>query len=565
MNTPPSTLGLLLAHYINAANTANQQAQYAEAYAFAKRALAIDDRSPEAWYNLALAEKGLGRLNAALQALQRTELLAPKSADALNSIGLQYLELGALDPADTLLNQALKQAPGHALALSNQGKLRMMQGRAKEAVSLFETAIAQHPRLAALHINLCSALIECGSYHEAEYAGRAAVDLAGDDPHAWTNLGAALDMLGRPQEAIKCHDKAITLAPEFSDAWFNKGNALTMLGQVEQSYACYRQAVQIDPAHAEAQLNLARLLFSAQRFPECWNKLEDRWQLRDERPPKLATAKPDWLGKASAAPLLLWGEQGIGDQILYASILPELAELPQKKYVALDKRLIPLFARSMPGFEFVDLATVSDALGFAEQLPLGSLPRFFRPDLTSFSNARHPYLQADADRSAELRHKIVRKDRLVCGVSWASKRQKLGPYKSLSLEQMLLPLASSRWHFVDLQYGDTAAERQALQEAHGIEVQHLDEVDNFHDIDGLAALIQACDVVITTSNSTAHLAGALGKPTLLLLPSGKGQLWYWAEINGTIPWYPSIQPFRQKETGNWQHPLQAIKAVLETR
>jgi ADP-heptose:LPS heptosyltransferase len=84
-------------------------------------------------------------------------------------------------------------------------------------------------------------------------------------------------------------------------------------------------------------------------------------------------------------------------------------------------------------------------------------------------------------------------------------------------------------------------------------------------LEQVAALIQACYVVITTSNSTAHLAGALGKTTLLLLPSGKGQLWYWAEIDGHIPWYPSIQAFRQNEIGNWQHPLQAIKAVLEAR
>ena len=219
----------------------------------------------------------------------------------------------------------------------------------------------------------------------------------------------------------------------------------------------------------------------------------------------------------------------------------------------------------MPGFDFVDLATVSDALDFAEQLPLGSLPRLFRPDLASFSRARHPYLQADALRSANLRSKIERGDRLVCGVSWSSSRKSIGRHKSLSLEQMLVPLASPRMHFVDLQYGDTTAERQAMRQSHGIDVQHLDEVDNFHDIDGLAALIQACDVVITTSNSTAHLAGALGKSTLLLLPSGKGQLWYWAEINGTIPWYPSIRAFRQHDVGNWQKPLQEIKAALETR
>jgi tetratricopeptide (TPR) repeat protein len=484
---------------------------------------------------------------------------------ALMPQALQHFQRGELEKAGALLRRVLDTQPRDFDALHMMGVIEAMEGKPQKAVELLTKALSVKKNNPFVHFNLARALIELDKHEDALAHHRKATELAPGHAVAWLNFGKSLFELERISESISAFDKALQIQPDYAEALNNKGLALTELGRITESIACFQQAIAHQPDLTDAHWNLALEQLKLGKFDAAWNDFDFRWGTEGYTKPVWAEQKPDWSGKASAAPLLLWGEQGIGDQILYASILPELAELPQKKYVALDKRLIPLFERSMPGFEFVDLATVSDALGFAEQLPLGSLPRFFRQDLASFSNARHPYLQADAGRSAELRHKIACGERLVCGVSWASKRQKLGPYKSLSLEQMLLPLASSRLHFVDLQYGDTAAERQALQQAHGIEVQHLDDVDNFHDIDGLAALIQACDVVITTSNSTAHLAGALGKSTLLLLPSGKGQFWYWAEISGAIPWYPSIETFRQKETGNWQHPLQAIKAAPETR
>lgn len=155
---------------------------------------------------------------------------------------------------------------------------------------------------------------------------------------------------------------------------------------------------------------------------------------------------------------------------------------------------------------------------------------------------------------------------MTCGVSWSSKRKGLGKNKSISLEQMLVPLASDRLHFVNLQYGDTAAERQALQEKHGIDVQNVDSIDNFNDLDGLAALIEACDVILTTSNTTAHLAGALGKETLLLLPVGRSKHWYWqASQDGKSLWYPSIRLFSQEQPDAWQLPLANIKSYLDQK
>lgn len=505
--------------------------QREEAIELFRKALAQNKNHSFLQFNMAKALSESGRDEEALLHHKRASQLAPSHLDTWINYGISLKKLERNDEALACFVKATAIDPGSASAWNNIGVIQHRLGLTGEAIAAFDRALSIQP-----------------DFHDA-----------------LINKSVSLDEAGVRSEALQCLEDALALDPDQAAAWNAKGVVLAGMDEDEHALACYERAIDLAKDWAEPALHKAHLLLRTHQYAQGWDLLESRWQVPDQKLKPIQTVRPLWTGSASASSLLLWGEQGIGDQILYASVLPELASLPRNKLVALDKRLIPLFARSMPGFEFIDLAAVSDALDFAEQLPLGSLPRLFRPDLASFELARHPYLKVDSGRSTELRAKIARGERLVCGISWVSKRPDLGQFKSLKLEQMLLPLASSRLHFVDLQYGDTAAERQALQEARGIEVQHLDEVDNFNDIDGLAALIQACDVVITTSNSTAHLAGALGKTTLLLLPSGKGQLWYWAEINGTIPWYPSIQAFRQHETGNWQKPLQEIKAALETR
>ena len=214
---------------------------------------------------------------------------------------------------------------------------------------------------------------------------------------------------------------------------------------------------------------------------------------------------------------------------------------------------------------------IKEISGFAQQIPIGSLGGWLRPSKESFARVSAGYLLADQARIQMLSEQISRPGKLLCGVSWSSKNAKIGGHKSLSLAQMLVPLKGEGLHFVNLQYGDTQQEREALYSEHGIEVQDVSQVDNYHDIEGLAALIVACDVVVTTSNTTAHLAGALGKPTLLLLPFGRGQLWYWSHrgrqegAQGCSAWYPSIRFYQQERPGDWGQALSQVRFDLENK
>jgi hypothetical protein len=148
-------------------------------------------------------------------------------------------------------------------------------------------------------------------------------------------------------------------------------------------------------------------------------------------------------------------------------------------------------------------------------------------------------------------------------LSWVSKNKDLGEDKSLRLQDLKPVLELPGLEFVDLQYGDTSAERKSLQESTGIRVKHVDEVDNFNDIDGLAALISACDVVITVSNTTAHLAGALGKHVMIMVPCSSGLFWYWHSERSDSPWYPCAKLFRQTVVGEWGSVVEAVGQELQ--
>lgn len=518
----------LLAYYINAAHTSNQQHDYSTARQTAQLAVALAPAVPEAWYNLALAEAGLGRVQHASTALEQARVHAQQSPDAQNSIGLKFMELGDLVSAQTCLERALALSPGHVMARANLGQLRQRQGHLPEAEALLRGALVSAPALPQLAANLGSVLHELGRYEEAEIILK----------------------------------RAVSQDPKLLPAWKNLAVVHTSLRQDVQAQNCYQQILQLDPGNPEAHWGLALLQIKAGDYERGWHNFEYRWQVDSLNVKPIQTAKPWWREQHIPSSLLLWGEQGIGDQILFGSILPETPSYAGRIIVALDRRLIPLFQRSMPGLEFVDVAQANDRLGFNAHLPLGSLPLRFRQSAENFLSARHPYLLADHDRSQAFRRMIERPSKLVCGISWHSSRKQLGPHKSIRLKQLVSALGPAQHHFVTLQYGDTRAERQAVVESEEVEVQSLEDLDCFNDIDGLAALIEACDVVVTVSNSTAHLAGALGKKTLLLLPGNEGRLWYWANQDGNNPWYPSIEMFAQQTEGDWSQPLMDVRERL---
>jgi hypothetical protein len=232
----------------------------------------------------------------------------------------------------------------------------------------------------------------------------------------------------------------------------------------------------------------------------------------------------------------------------------------------LDKRLLPLFERSFPKVSFIDKTLPTEEIEYDEHLPIADLGKYFRTCSADFDNSQKSFLKADQFRSNELRRSLLGDKKFLCGITWSSKIKTIGADKSIQLEDLLPILTINHIAFVNLQYGDIQQELFDFNKKFCLNVKECLAVDNFNDLDGHAALIQACDFVVTVSNTSAHISGAIGKETFLMCPSGKGLLWYWCnQLNGKSLWYPSIHIYEQNIIGVWFDVIQKVKFAIENK
>ncbi len=249
----------LLGQWISAAHAANTNGQFDAAAGLCKQALKVAPNLPEAWYNLAIAQRGLGRRPEALESLKKTATLTRDSADAQNSVGLEFLELAAYPEAKRYFERAIALAPGYAFPHSNLGKLLERQKRYKEAEASFRTAIRLQPDLAPAYANLCGILNAQKQYAAAENAGRKAIELAASAPLAWSNLSSSLIGRKRFAEAETACRKAIELERNTPEAWGNLGQALAELFRLGEAEAAYTTALALDPGMATLHSGLAKV------------------------------------------------------------------------------------------------------------------------------------------------------------------------------------------------------------------------------------------------------------------------------------------------------------------
>jgi hypothetical protein len=322
-----------------------------------------------------------------------------------------------------------------------------------------------------------------------------------------------------------------------------------------------------DPRNARAAYNLGLLLLARFDFAQGWELCERRYDTippvtvrRALRIPRVDAELPE------RARLAVWREQGVGDQIVYSTLLAELAT--RAGFVAeVDRRLVPTFRRAHPDWNVV--SPEESAAAFAScngHLPVGSLPRLLRPALESFSSQPRSLLAADPARArqyADLLRPGGASGAKLIGISWRSfqprVRGELGRRKSAPLEAFRALGEQAR--LLDLQYGDTSAEREAFAGAGG-RLERVDGLDLFDDLDGLLAAIEACDAVVTTSNVTAHLAGALGKPTYVVYLRGRPPFHYWSSPDGRCLWYPSVELVSGPGIDTWEKALAEVHGRL---
>ncbi|MEO0318039.1 MAG: hypothetical protein RL404_1716 [Pseudomonadota bacterium] len=543
----------------------HQQGELVDAEAGYKAVIRREPKHLHANYLLGLLYSQTERPHEAIRQISGYLKGCPNDAQAISALALAYFDIDDFERAAQLLERSLGLNANAPHTWYNLGKARFALARHESAIAAYAQALQMEPGYADAAIGKAIAEREAKLYDKAEQTLAAAIVHAPMEAGLHFHYGNVMRDLHAYEAAHDAYGATLALDPHYRDAWVNYATTCKDLDQTAEALDAYDRALAIDPAHAEANYNKSLVLLSNLHLDAGW-KLYDKRLTSEVSVQRFVGGQrvrvaPDWDRRSVPASLLVMGEQGLGDQLFFASMLAELAAQVPGATVCVDPRLVPLLQRSYPALRFIDGAQI-DAQSFDAQIYLGSLGGLYRPDISSLERVPSAYLRADAQRSAALRKRIRRDGRLTCGLSWVSRNEQLGAGKSLTLEALLPALAHDGIDFIDLQYGDHRAERDAFEAAHGIQIQHLDDVDCTHDIDGLAALTDACDLVLTVSNTTAHLAGALGKPTIVMLPDAAARLWYWPADGLKSPWYPSACLFHKSGERGWDNVVDAVALTL---
>ena len=543
----------------NVLKDAGRAEDAAEAY---RRALAIDPKHARARISLGIVRQDEGILAEVTAEARAAREAAPNDAQAKAHLAMTTYELGMLytraqrwDLASAHLLEAVALRPDDPLLRNNLANALVSAKRPAEAEAHLRHALAAAPDLAEAHFNLGNALRAQDKLDEAIAAYETALGLKKPFTKSRLNLGGVLVKLDRGDDAIGMFEAGAKEDPASAELLNALGVALQAAGRDDEAFTAFRRALAINPDSPDALRNVGVALLMHGDFAAGWEAYSHRWRCDNVKDVARDFGLPRWHGESEGT-VLVWGEQGIGDNILYAGMIPDLLARGQQVVMETNPRLTTLFERSFPGVKAVGHETPSHAVtGRSDirwQTPLPDLGRWLRADAKSFPT-RNSYLVADPARVQAYRARLEEgAPTAIVGISWKSVNPKLGRHKTLDLAQWQPILATPGVRFVDLQYGDTAVERARVEADLGIKLTHLDDLDLREDVDGVAALAAACDLVISISTTLVHIAAGLGRPTWVLVPAAAGSLWYWMRGDEPSPWYSTATIFRQPKKGDWQ-------------
>lgn len=555
-----------------------QMGRFEMALAAYERCVALDPNDAAVHVNYAVALKGAGRLEHAIAHLQRAIALQPRLAPAYVNLGNCRMEQGDLEQAGASYVEAVRIDPCDVAAILGLAKVFREQRRFELADKTLRAGLKTSPNSTDIQATLGALAHDMGRVVEAKAILETVLRADPRQPLAWRYLGNVVHDLGRYEEAEAHYRRALETAPDDADTHLNRAGVLGELGRRAAALEILDDVRRRWPGRVDVRYHCALALLNEGEFGRGWAEYTWRAKTAQHRTVRFAhlprLAEPIFAGRQ----VLIWGDQGIGDEIIYGSFLLDLRREAPRIICELDGRLLPLFRRGFPEIAFVARspepklpASVSDEQasriwatarldpllsGATHQIALPDLGRWLRPDFAQFP--RHEgYLRSDASRTEAFRQRLVRRpaERLI-GISWRSRHREFGGHKSINLRAMLDSIPRQGMRLVNLQYGDVHEEVAEAARATGRTVEVMLDLDHTNDIDGLAALVGACDQVVTVSNVTAHLAGSLGKPAALLCPRVHGKPWYWFRDRSDSPWYPSLRLFRQAPDGSWASALE---------
>ncbi|MEQ8332338.1 FkbM family methyltransferase [Nisaea sp.] len=488
-----------------------------------------------------------GDVDGAKKFFARTLRIAPRSGAARNNLGLIAFNDDDFERAEEWFSAATVAAPGLPEAWLNHARALQKLQRDADAIQPCRRGLLIDPA------NQTACCDIAGLLQAARWARRAiALDLDAAGPYGQLAVSATRAPGRRGTETWL--RRGAIVEPGNPETWFRLCTEAGLASDPEKQVTYGIRTTLISDSQAQARNNTAFALLGLEKFEPGWKLHRRRLETAEGRKIQRHFAVPEWTGEAIGdRHLLLWGEQGIGDEVQFLMLLKHMERRCAQLTIIAEPRLRPLIKRSFPdiGVPDVDSATgdVEDHHGADMHLAIGDLP----DRLALFCGGQatpEPWLVPDQDRVMSLRAKLSFRHpgkRLV-GITWRSEAPKTGQRRTIAPEAWRRIAMVQGVALVSLQYS-VRAEDLAAFEAAGIAIDADHGIDPVQDLDGLAALVAAMDLVIAPPNNTVHIAGALEVPCRVLLPTRPD--WRWGLTRRDSLWYPNTRVYRQETDGDW--------------
>ena len=535
----------ILKRALKAAETHNEKA-----VDLALKAVAADPSSGLAHHVAGVTLDRAGRLSQALQHYENAWRLTPENADIYQNLGLVAWKLDMVDAAEKFFRLYRKMRPN-----STDGA-----------------------------INLAGALRDKGQFDDAAQILQTSVYANMAEPTLWNALGTVLLESGDPGQAVTFYNEAIRLDPDFARGWHNLAYALDLIGDLPGAISAFENALE-SPASpgdaAEMRHGLAHTLLADGQVARGWDEYAVRLTRDYNKSTVFLIKAPRWEGDTGALKgkrVLLVGEQGLGDEILFMNAARDLQDAigpDGELMIACTRRLVPLFQRSFPnahvgqhgtfeaeGKKFRAVTWLEEHGGCDVWLPMGELARAFRGETAAFPD-RSGYMTPDPERVAAIKAQLdaIGPDPKI-GIVWKSMLMTTQRSKFFSpFEQWRSVLETPGVSFVSLQYGDTADELARAEADYGVKIHQLDDLDLKDDLDGVAALGAALDLSIGPMNASTNLAASTGADVWFIAYKS-----HWPLLGaGRLLWYPQTRAFSPENWGDWKSTMGDIASALKQR
>jgi len=535
----------------------------------------------EALYVAGIMNSQINKSSKSIMFYEKILLVDPNNTLALKHLYTTYLKINDLDKTIVIINRLLKLTPNHyegirdkayiyflnkdysmaekfikkaiklnsieVFGLNILGLILLEKGETNDAISIFKKAISINKTYFDSFNNLGKCYFDNEDLNLAYKYYKKAYKINPKSDLPLINIANILSLKDKNKTAINLYNKALAINPNNILVYENIAISYCRLKNLEQAMKYYNKAIRSNPNNHALHLIYSYLLIYKKNYKTAWDFFESRLETKsikkkniyhDNIINKMDTKTP--LNKNER--VLIIKEQGVGDEILFASMYNDIIHKCNNVSIEADTRLIKIFEKSFKKNIFFPYGYFSSSKHkinkFNRVLYAGTLTKFFRTNKNSFNNTA--YLKNNVKDNFDIKNKLNKlKSIKKIGLSWKSIVNIYGQLKSLGIEDFI-PLFKKDRTIVNLQYGNISEEIESLNKL-GLKIYSFNNINLFNDFESVISILNNLDIFITVSNSTAHIAGAIGIPTIVICPKKSSTFYYWDYDDGRTPWYNNVR------------------------